>query len=184
MQKEVRVTNLQSGSRFHISTRNTAPVDVSMSCLDSEIDQSRSQFHISTRNRPLEVSMSCLNSLESANWCLRFMSRDPESTSQGLNFMSWDIQNQPVEASISCLQMQNRPISVSISCLETRNQPGWGLNFMSLDSVSTSWCLNFMSWFRVDRLMSQFHISTRNRHAGGCAVSQSQNPDLDRETKR
>lgn len=147
--EEVRVTNLQSGSRFHISTRNTAPVDVSISCLDSEIDQSRFQFHISTWNRPVEVSMSCLNSLESANWCLSFMSRDSESTSQGLNFMSPN-----AEPTDQCLNFMSWD-SVST----------WlGSQFHVSRLVSTSWCLNFMSWFRVDRLMSQFHVSTRNRH--------------------
>lgn len=147
-------------SQFHVSTRKSTNRGLNF-IFRLGIDLLRSQCHVSTPwNQPIDVSVSCL-----------------------------EIRNQPVKASISCLQMQNRPISVSISCLETRNQPGWGLNFMSLDSVSTSWCLNFMSWFRVDRLMSQFHVSTRNRHVtntlcGRACGSQSQNPDLDREAKR
>lgn len=114
-------------------------------------------------NRPIEVSISYFDS-ESTCWGLNFMSQLLEISQLMSQFhvSRFGINQSRPQFHVSKCRT-DRSVS-QFHVLRLGNQPGWGLNFMSLDSVSTSWCLNFMSWFRVDRLMSQFHISTRNRH--------------------
>ncbi len=99
-------------------------------------------------NRPIEVSISYI---------------DLESTCWGLNVMSQLLGISQLMSQFHVSRFginQSRPQFHVSKCRTDRSVS----QFHVYRLVSTSWCLNFMSWFRVDRLMSQFHVSTRNRH--------------------